>query len=320
MFFMYIMQIKNKILFIFKVFKIWIEKQTEKQIKRIWINDELRSNVFNNWFEKTNIQWKSFASNTFEQNDVIKRKIYIIVNSIKVIHKIYSILMKLWNFIIEKIVYIWNKIVTTLFCRSKITSFKMINKIKLNVSNLRTLNCCYYVYVLKINEKHKFNDRFWKEVLIDYENRNQWKIYNFLNKKLHISRDVRFDEKKSYYETNLSSSQCIIKKSKEEEKEMKHIWIESENEKMSEAQRLFTASKNKYFTSSNIKDFVDINEKKKFKNINERQLTSEQQKKFISREIMLLSFQSISSRTIFIEKSISIKQTNVLNSSTFIKK
>ena len=35
MFFMYIMRIKDEILFIFKTFRIWIEKQTEKQIKRI---------------------------------------------------------------------------------------------------------------------------------------------------------------------------------------------------------------------------------------------------------------------------------------------
>ena len=106
MFFVYIMRIKNKILFILKAFKIWIEKQTEKQIKRIRADDELRCNVFNDWFEKTDIQWKLSISNTFEQKNVIERKIYIIVSSIKVIYKIYSVLMRLWDYIIEKIVYI----------------------------------------------------------------------------------------------------------------------------------------------------------------------------------------------------------------------
>ena len=89
---------------------------------------------------------------------------------------------------------------------------------------------------------------------------------------------------------------------------------------MNEIQRSLIASENKYFTSLNTKDFADIDEKKKFENINERQLTSEQQKKFISREIMSLSFQFISSRTISIEKSISIEQMNASNSLTFIKK
>ena len=96
----------------------------------------------------------------------------------------------------------------------------MINEIKSNVSNLRILNCRCYVHVLNINGKYKFNDCFWKEILIDYESHNQWKIYNFLNKKMYISRDVRFDEKESYYKTDSSPPQCIIKKS-EKEKEIK---------------------------------------------------------------------------------------------------
>ena len=47
---------------------------------------------------------------------------------------------------------------------------------------------------------------------------------------------------------------------------------------------------------------------------------SEQQKKFISCEIISSSPQFILSRTIFTEKSISIEQTNVSDFSTFIKK
>ena len=306
MFFVYIMRIKDEILFIFKAFRIWIEKQTEKQIKKIRANDELQNNVFDDWFKKIDIQWKSSASDTFKQNDVIERKMYIIVNSIKVVHKIYNVFMRLWNFIIKKIVYTWNKIVTTSFCRSKITLFKMINEIKSDVLNLRALSCRCYVHVLNTSGKHKFDDRSWKKVLVDYEDHNQWKIYNLLNKKVHTSRDVRFDEKESYYKTDPSPSQYIIEKSEKKE-EMKQIWIESKDEKISEAQRPLTASKNKYFTSSNTKDSVDIDEKKKFKDINERQLTSEQQKKFISCEIMSSSPQFISSRTIFTEKSISIE-------------
>ena len=160
MFFVYIMRIKNEILFIFKVFKIWIEKQTDKQIKRIRTDDELRSNVFDDWFKEIDIQWKSSVSNTFKQNDVIERKMYIIVSLIKAVYKTYNVFIKLWNFIIEKIVYTWNKIVTMSFCRLKVTSFKMINEIKSDVLNLRALNCRCYVHVFKISEKHKFDDRF----------------------------------------------------------------------------------------------------------------------------------------------------------------
>ena len=318
MFFVYIMRIKDEILPIFKAFKIWIEKQTKKQIKRIRANGELRSNAFDDWFEKTDIQWESSASNTPEQNDVIEREMYIIVGSIKAVHKTYNVFMKLWDFIIEKIVYTWNKIATTSFCRPEVTSFEMINEVKSNVSNLRVLSCRCYVHVLNTSERHKFDDHSWKEVLVGYEGHNQWKIYNSLNKKVHTSRDVRFDEKGSYYETDSSPPQCIIEKSKEEE--MKQIWTESEDEEMNEAQRPPTASKNKYSISSDTKDSADTDEKKKFEDISERQLTSEQQKELIPREIMSSSSQSTSSRTISIKESVSTEQTNASSSLTFIKK
>ena len=55
-------------------------------------------------------------------------------------------------------------------------------------------------------------------MFVDYKDRNQWKIYNFLNKKVHISRDVRFDEKENYYEIGSSPSEYLIKESEEEEK------------------------------------------------------------------------------------------------------
>ena len=86
---------------------------------------------------------------------------------------------------------------------------------------------------------------------------------------MHISRDVRFDEKKNYYKIDSSSPQCIIKES-EKEKNIKQIWIESEIKKMNEVQRSLIALKDKYFTSSNTENSVDTDEKKKFENINER--------------------------------------------------
>ena len=92
------------------------------------------------------------------------------------------------------------------------------------------------------------------------------KNLQFLNKKVHTLRNVRFDEKENYYEIDSLSSQCIIKESKEE-KEIKQIWTELENEKMNKAQRLLIASENKYFTLLNIKDFVDIDEKKNLKTL-----------------------------------------------------
>ena len=36
--------------------------------------------------------------------------------------------------------------------------------------------------------------RSWQGIIVGYEANNQWRIHNPITKKLHISRDVRFDE------------------------------------------------------------------------------------------------------------------------------
>ena len=319
MFFVYTMRTKDEILPIFKAFKTWIEKQTGKQIKRIRAGGELRSNAFDDWFEEIGIQWEPSAPDTPEQNGVIERGMYIIVGSIRVVHKTYSVPMRLWDFTIEEIVYTWNRIATTSSCRPGVTPFEVINGVKPDVSNLRALGCRCYVHVLNTIGRHKFDDRSWKGVLVGYESHNQWKIYNPLNKKVHTSRDVRFDEKGSYYEADSSPPQCIIEEPEEEE-EMGQIWTESEDEEMGEAQRPPTASEDKYFTSSDTKNAADTDEKKEFEDTNERQLTSEQQEELIPREIMSSPPQSTPSRTVSTEEPVSTEQTDASGPSAPIKK
>ena len=113
MFFVYIMKFKDEILSRFQQFRIWIKKQRNKKIKRICANDELNSNVFDDWFIIIDIQWKSLASYIFAQNEKIKRDMYIIASFIKVIHKSFFLSLKLWDYIIEEIVHTWNKIITS---------------------------------------------------------------------------------------------------------------------------------------------------------------------------------------------------------------
>ena len=92
-----------------------------------------------------------------------------------------------------------------------------------DVSYLRTLNCRIYVHVSKIIMKHKLNDRSWKEILMNYEDSNQWNIYNLRTKRVHLSRDVRFNEKSNYYEHDSALSECLKEEKEDDEIEMNEI-------------------------------------------------------------------------------------------------
>ena len=58
--------------------------------------------------------------------------------------------------------------------------------------------------------RHKLDDRSWKEILVEYDETNQWKIYNLKTKRIHLFRNVRFDEKHNYYSNeDLETLECL---------------------------------------------------------------------------------------------------------------
>ena len=210
MFFVYVLKTKEKIIARLKKFRIWIETQSQKKIKRIQSNDELRSHQFDVWFKKTDIQWESSTLYTSEQNEVIEKNMYTIVESIRAVHKSFDLSIDLWDATIESIVHIWNRIVTSTISR-KIISFEIVNNVQSDVSHLRVLECRFYMHVSKIFMRHKLDDRSWKRILVEYDETNQWKIYNLKTKRIHLSRDVRFDEKhRRYFRSKCSYRYCEI--------------------------------------------------------------------------------------------------------------
>ena len=158
---------------------------------------------------------------------MIKRDIYIIASFIQIIHKSFFLSLKLWDYIIEKIMHTWNKIITS-FNQRNIILFKYVNDVQSNVFHLKTLSCRIYVYVSKIIIKHKLNDRSWKEILMNYEGSNQWNVYNFKMKRIHLSKNVWFDEKNNYYELNSTLSK-YLKKEKKDEIEKDEIWTKKKD-------------------------------------------------------------------------------------------
>ena len=210
----------------------------------------------------------------FAQNEKIKRDMYIIANSIRIIHKSFFLSLELWNYIIEEVMHTWNRIITS-FNQADIISFEYVNDVQSDVSYLRALNCKIDVHVSKIIMRHKLNDRSWKEILMSYEDSNQWNIYNLRTKRVHLSRDVRFDEKSNYYEHDSASSECLKEEKKDNEIEISEIWTEEEDQQMNIFFRssLSSSSRSSYIHYSTfISD--DVEEKKNIEAKKDRQHVS----------------------------------------------
>ena len=245
---------------------------------------------------------------------------YIIVSFIKVIHKSFFFSLKLWNYIIKEIMHTWNRIITS-FNQADIILFKYINDVQSNVFYLRILNCKIYVHVSKIIMRHKLNNKLWKEILMSYEDLNQWNIYNFRTKRVQILRDVRFDEKSNYYEHDSAFSEYLEKEKEDDKIEMNEIWTEEEDQQMNILFRLSLSSSSR---SSYIHYFIfisnNVEEKKNIKAKEDRQhassLTEEKTEEniFIFNDKMTASSMSNNSRKL--EKKSSKSSENRISSST----
>ena len=198
---------------------------------------------------------------------------YTIVNSLRVVHKVFEIFMKLWDLIIEEIVHTWNRIVTSSNSRDeKITSFEFVNDEKSNVSHLRALDCRVYVHVSKTTMRHKFDDRSWKEVLVEYESTNQWKIYNSRTKRVTLTRDARFDEIDNYYEIDNKSSEYVEESEDDDDEKLENFWTSEDDKYIQKLLKKHSSVRDKstsqYFTSnsstsrSNIDNDADVEKKK----------------------------------------------------------
>ena len=227
----------------------------------------------NAWFKKIDIQWESSASYTSKQNDVIEKRMYTIVNSLRVVHKVFEILMRLWDLIIEEIVHTWNRIVTSSNSRDeKITSFEFVNDEKSNVSHLRALDCRVYMHVSKTTMRHKFDDRSWKDVLVEYESINQWKVYNSRIKRVTLTRDARFDEIDNYYEIDNESSECVEESEDDDDEKLENFWTSEDDKYIQKLLKKHSSMRDKsasqYFTSNsstsrfNIDNDADVEKKK----------------------------------------------------------
>ena len=270
MLFFYVCKQKSQIFDIVVNFRIWIELQSNKKLKIVKSKDELLINVFDKWFKKIDIQWKQLIFYTFEQNFKIERIMYTIMTSVRSIMRNMQLSFDMWNLIAEIVIYIKNRIV--IFNENNeiaMTFYEAINNARLNVFNFRTLKCKTYTHVSKTTSRHKFDDRSWKSIHVDYDDNNQWKIYNFRTRKIHFIKDVRFDKNYFFYEKNHASSKSHAKTN--DEFEIDDFWIKNDDDELKSKFR-------RRRITNEIDDVIDSkfdekNENEKFAKIFENSLT-----------------------------------------------
>ena len=133
---------------------------------------------------------------------------YTVMTAVRSILKTMKLSKSIWDVIEDAVIYIKNRIIILNESDEEaITSFENVNDVLSNISNLRALNCRAYTHVFKTFNRYKLNDRCWKSIHVDYDKNNQWKIYNSRTRTVHLTKNVKFDEKNIFYDENINVSQ-----------------------------------------------------------------------------------------------------------------
>ncbi len=178
-----------------------MKNQIDRKIKFFRTDDEEKFKDLTSELNGRSIQWKKSASYAQDQNDVSKRSIRTILERARTLMIHAHLSRKFWFEALIAACYIINRLLIKSLKR--MTSYETWYEEKSDLSNLRVYDCDVYV----IDYQAKFNDkmisRSWVETLIDYESKNQWRIYN--ETRVMIRRDVVFNKAKLIFKKSTDS-------------------------------------------------------------------------------------------------------------------
>lgn len=100
----------------------------------------------------------------------------------------------LWNELIKTVAYLKNQSSGI----NGIIPYKLDNHICPNLSHLKVVGFQAYIHISK-EKRVKFDVYSWQKIFIDYEGKNQYRVYNPRTKKIYITQDLFVDKQHFYH-------------------------------------------------------------------------------------------------------------------------
>ncbi|KAK8921677.1 hypothetical protein KSP39_PZI020061 [Platanthera zijinensis] len=182
----------------FQIFKALVEKQFERSIKilRTDRGGEFISNEFTSYCSKEGIRRELTASRSPQQNGVVERRNRTIIEMARTMLLSKSMPKEFWAEAAHTAVYILNRSPTKALIKQ--TPYEGIYKRKPKVTHFKIFGCIAYVLIQK-EDRGKLDKKSERCIFIGYSNESKaFRLYQTVQQKLIISRDVLFDEDRSW--------------------------------------------------------------------------------------------------------------------------
>ncbi len=201
-----ILRSKNEITIKIRALFNKMKTHTDRKIRFFRIDDDREFASLKEILNNKSIEWKKSVSFAQDQDDVSERAIRTIIEKARIFLITANLLKRLWSKTLITICYLSNRFfIKTL---DEKISYETWHDEKFDLSNLRMYDCKAYVIDYHAKKKSKMISRSWIDTLVDYEIKNQWRIYD--GKFVFIRRNVMFNEAKMTYKNSVEKSELLL--------------------------------------------------------------------------------------------------------------
>ena len=198
--FMWVYFLKNKdeTLSAFKNFCALVEDGPEKRVKNFRSDrgGEFTSNEFKSYCEKARIQRHYTTPYTPQQNGVVERRNRTVVEMTRSCLKEMQLPANLWGEAVRHSVYILNRLPTRALTGQ--TPYEAWSTRKPDITHVRVFGCLVHMKI-PANQVQKLDDRSKQVINLGKEPGTKgYRLYDPENNRVHISRDVTFEETKPW--------------------------------------------------------------------------------------------------------------------------
>jgi hypothetical protein len=190
--FFLILKSKDEIILKIRALFNKMKTHTDRKIRFFRIDNDREFASLKETLNDKNIEWEKSASFAQDQDDVSERTIRTVIEKARTLLIAANLSKRLWSETLTTTCYFSNRFfIKTL---DEKISYEAWHDEKSDLSNLRVYDCKTYVIDYHAKKKSKMIFRSWIDTLVDYEIKNQWRIYD--EKFVFIRRDVMFNEAK----------------------------------------------------------------------------------------------------------------------------
>lgn len=189
---------KSEAFDVFKRFKIRVEKKTNTPLQALRTDrgGEFTSQEFNNFCDANGIQRQLTAAYTPQQNGVAERKNMTIMNMVRSMISEKRVPKTFWPEAVNWTIHILNRSPT--FAVRNMTPEEAWSGIKPSVEYFRVFGCISHVHVPD-SKRTKLDDKSQICILLRVsEESKAYRLYDPISQRIIISRDVVFEEDKSW--------------------------------------------------------------------------------------------------------------------------